>query len=431
MVKMNISRLSFLFLIIFQGLLSSISGSRVLELSDRFLDIRKDGMWLVMFYAPWCAHCKRLEPVWSHVAQSLHNTNIRVGRVDCTRFTNIASEFSISAFPTILFLKGDTHQFTFHGDRTKDEIINFAVRVSGPPVQPVTRPESLERLKDTNPLFFAYVGKYDGELWDTYSEVAEKFQPHGFFYAVPPEIARKHFQIMELPVVLVYKESSIYLFDGEEQENLNLNSSLTDWVNSERFHTFVKVTRGNIRQVLKTNKFLVLAVVHENKLQEVPADMVEFRDMIQSVITRNRDKFHRWFQFGWIGSPELANSIAMTELPLPYLLVLNSTTNHHHLPDDEPHRLTPGAVQLFLESVRNQSAPSYGGNTWPIRMYRAYFEARSSLSEMWKGNPVLTSVLFGLPLGFLSLICYSICCADIMDADDDEEEEEETHEKKE
>ncbi|RZF39530.1 hypothetical protein LSTR_LSTR001051 [Laodelphax striatellus] len=354
---MNISRLSFLFLIIFQGLLSLTSGSRVLELSDRFLDIRKDGMWLVMFYAPWCAHCKRLEPVWSHVAQSLHNTNIRVGRVDCTRFTNIASEFSISAFPTILFLKGDTHQFTFHGDRTKDEIINFAVRVSGPPVQPVTRPESLERLKDTNPLFFAYVGKYDGELWDTYSEVAEKFQPHGFFYAVPPEIARKHFQIMELPVVLVYKESSIYLFDGEEQENLNLNSSLTDWVNSERFHTFVKVTRGNIRQVLKTNKFLVLAVVHENKLQEVPADMVEFRDMIQSVITRNRDKFHRWFQFGWIGSPELANSIAMTELPLPYLLVLNSTTNHHHLPDDEPHRLTPGAVQLFLESVRNQSAP--------------------------------------------------------------------------
>lgn len=58
-----------------------------------------------------------------------------------------------------------------------------------------------------------------------------------------------------------------------------------------------------------------------------------------------------------MGSPELANSIAMTELPLPYLLVLNSTTNHHHLPDDEPHRLTPDAVQLFLESILNQSAP--------------------------------------------------------------------------
>lgn len=49
-----------------------------------------------------------------------------------------------------------------------------------------------------------------------------------------------------------------------------------------------------------------------------------------------------------------------------------------------------------------------------------YFEILSNLSEMWKGNPVLTAVVFGLPLGFLSLICYSICCADILDADDEE-----------
>ena len=49
-----------------------------------------------------------------------------------------------------------------------------------------------------------------------------------------------------------------------------------------------------------------------------------------------------------------------------------------------------------------------------------FYNARTSLEEMWLGNPVLTSVLFGLPLGFLSLICYSIWCADIMDADEEE-----------
>lgn len=56
-----------------------------------------------------------------------------------------------------------------------------------------------------------------------------------------------------------------------------------------------------------------------------------------------------------------------------------------------------------------------------MRVYRTYFEGKTLLTDMWRGNPVLTSVLFGLPLGFLSLICYSICCSDIMDADDDEE----------
>lgn len=55
-------------------------------------------------------------------------------------------------------------------------------------------------------------------------------------------------------------------------------------------------------------------------------------------------------------------------------------------------------------------------------MYRAYFEARTTLSDMWHGNPVLTAVLFGLPCGFLGLICYSICCADILDADEEDSE---------
>lgn len=41
---------------------------------------------------------------------------------------------------------------------------------------------------------------------------------------------------------------------------------------------------------------------------------------------------------------------------------------------------------------------------------------------MWLGNPVLTSLIFGLPLGFLSLIMYSIWCADILDADEDDEQ---------
>ena len=57
-----------------------------------------------------------------------------------------------------------------------------------------------------------------------------------------------------------------------------------------------------------------------------------------------------------------------------------------------------------------------------VRLYRAYYEAKTSITEMWKGNPALTAVLFGLPLGFFALICYSICCADIMDAEDDEDE---------
>lgn len=62
-------------------------------------------------------------------------------------------------------LKGDEATHTYYGDRTKEEIMNFAMRVSGPPVASITRPDSLEHLKTNNPLFFVYVGSYEGPLW--------------------------------------------------------------------------------------------------------------------------------------------------------------------------------------------------------------------------------------------------------------------------
>lgn len=159
--------------------------------------------------------------------------------------------------------------------------------------------------------------------------------------------------------------------------------------------------------------------------------------MVENLVRVERNRYHKYFQFGWVGSPDLANSIAMTVLPLPHLLVVNSSTHHHHLPQDDPSRLTPQALAGFLDSILNESAPVrkphnlnkfktfflkiHGGNAWWIRLYRIYFESKTTLSDMWIGNPVLTAVLFGLPFGFLSLICYSICCADIMDAEDEEE----------
>lgn len=409
-----------------------ICGSRVLELSDKFSEIRREGgYWLVKFYAPWCGHCKRLEPIWAHVAQALYKTNIRVGKVDCTRFPSIASEFDVSGYPTIKFIKPDG-DYIFHGDRTKEDIVNFAIRMAGPPVQEVTRSESLTNIKNMNQLFFMYVGSQEGPLWEIFYDAALKLQPHGFFYSATEEIAKQHVDIDELPAVFVYKESLHYFYSvdsgNSEEKAEHLNSSLYKWINEERFETFPKITRGNINEILQTNKYIVLVVVEENKLQQIPTEMLEFRDMVESLIRKKRDKYHKHFQFGWVGSPELANSIAMQILPLPYLIVLNSTTYHHHVPEDDPTEMTADAIDIFLERIHNQTIASYGGNGIAVRLYRTYFEASTALSDMWRGNPVLTTVLFGLPLSFLSFILYSICCADILDAD---EEEEDLHEKKE
>ncbi|XP_053594639.1 protein disulfide-isomerase TMX3 [Microplitis demolitor] len=425
-----VSLLKLIFFTFFCAFVANTAASRVIELSDRFLDIYKDGHWLVMMYAPWCAHCKRLDPVWAHVAQHLYATSIKVGRVDCTRFTNVAQNFKIRGFPTILFLKGDQH-FTYNGDRTKEEIVKFALRLSGPPVQEITKRQSFDTIKNQHDLYFLYVGEKFGPLWNLYHKTADAFQPYAFFYESHPVVVGKHAPVENTPVIFVYKENSHYNFTAHNESEIEaLNETLYYWVNAERFPTFPKVTRGNLHQLFKTNKNLVLAVVEENAVEDVSPDMLEFRDMVESVIKKKREKYHDHFQFGWVANNELINSIAMTEMPSPSLIVINTRTNHHHIPDDEPGELTPQAIEMFLEHIRNDSAPRYGGNSILVQIYRSWYETKSTLMSMWKGNPILTMVVFGLPALFFSLIIYGICCPDILDAGDDEEEEEDEEDSK-
>lgn len=318
-------------------------------------------------------------------------SSIRVGRVDCTRFKTVCQAFKVQGYPTIIFIRGN-NEFVYNGERTKEELVHFVIRMSGPPVQQVTRPESFEILKTNNPIFFIYVGKQAGNLWNNYYVASENNQAHGYFYASSLEVASKHFFIDSTPVILVYKENTHYTFPLSDShdviESSQMNSSLHSWINRERFLTFPKITRDNLFQLKLTKKYLVLAVVEENKLNELLTHELEFRDMIEQIIRTKRAKYHDNFQFGWIGNPDLSHSIAMDTLSTPHLLVINSTTNEHHIPDDDALEMTPQAVEIFLESVFNQSATTLGGDRISVRTYRAWFELKRLLRDMWKGNPV-------------------------------------------
>ena len=283
--------------------------------------------------------------------------------------------------------------------------------------------------------------------------MAIKYQQHEFFYRSPANLGEKLSGTKETQSIRVYKDGRSFRFDemsllendsDEERKQRSLSdrkdeqvmeqgvtgedernaTALADWINKERFPQFVKVTRGRFNHLMSTKKLLVMAVLQENRIGQLTPEMEEFREMLKMVLELNIDKYRPHFQFGWTGAPDLANSVAMQTLTLPNLLVVNTTTYQHYLPQDEPVHLTAEAVQLFLDDVLDGSAKVYGGSSYFVRLYRAYYEVTTNIKEMWKGNPALAAVLFGLPLGFFALICYSICCADIMDAEDEDEEEE-------
>ena len=51
-------------------------------------------IWFVEFYAPWCGHCKALEPEWNQAASKLKG-KVKFAKVDATVETQLGSRFQI------------------------------------------------------------------------------------------------------------------------------------------------------------------------------------------------------------------------------------------------------------------------------------------------------------------------------------------------
>lgn len=80
---------------------------------------------LVEFYAPWCGHCKKLDPIWKQLASKYRMVKSLVfGKMDAT--ANEVEGLEINGFPTIKLYKKDTNQIVdYDGDRTMADLTAF------------------------------------------------------------------------------------------------------------------------------------------------------------------------------------------------------------------------------------------------------------------------------------------------------------------
>uniref|UniRef100_A0A8C4JUR5 DnaJ homolog subfamily C member 10 n=1 Tax=Dromaius novaehollandiae TaxID=8790 RepID=A0A8C4JUR5_DRONO len=61
---------------------------------------KREEIWMVDFYAPWCGPCQALMPEWKKMARML-NGLISVGSVDCQKYYSFCQQESIRGYPEI------------------------------------------------------------------------------------------------------------------------------------------------------------------------------------------------------------------------------------------------------------------------------------------------------------------------------------------
>lgn len=102
-------------------------------------------------------------------------------------------------------------------------MVNFALRMSRPAVQEITRSDSFASIRATDKLFFMYVGPQEGPLWHAYQEAALQMQPYSYFYSSQSDLAMQNLELGNIPTVFVYKENALYFFPGNYAYRINKN----------------------------------------------------------------------------------------------------------------------------------------------------------------------------------------------------------------
>uniref|UniRef100_A0A4W3HEE2 protein disulfide-isomerase n=1 Tax=Callorhinchus milii TaxID=7868 RepID=A0A4W3HEE2_CALMI len=162
-----------------------------------------------LFYAPWCGHCKKLEPIWDNVAAELQSSGspVKVGKMDATLYSGVASEFGVRGYPTIKLLKGDL-AYNYKGPRTKDDIIEFANRVSGPLVRTLSTQQLFDHWHKRYPVFFVYVGG-ESPLKEKFFEVAAELIVYTYFFSASEDALP---QVNNLKILFVEKFTCLSVF---------------------------------------------------------------------------------------------------------------------------------------------------------------------------------------------------------------------------
>jgi protein disulfide-isomerase-like protein len=90
--------------------------------SNKLTDSTKQ---LVLFYAPWCPHCKTMMPDWDKFAAE-NKSSVKAKKVNSDEDPETVKEYEVQGFPTILLLDSNGKKIAdYQGERNTKAFAEF------------------------------------------------------------------------------------------------------------------------------------------------------------------------------------------------------------------------------------------------------------------------------------------------------------------
>ncbi|XP_076028144.1 protein disulfide-isomerase A3 [Genypterus blacodes] len=105
---------------------------------------------LIEFYAPWCGHCKSLEPKFKELGEKLaSDPNIIIAKMDATA-NDVPSPYEVSGFPTLYFSPAGRKSSPkkYEGGREVSDFISYLKREATNAVVVQEEPKKKKKKKD-------------------------------------------------------------------------------------------------------------------------------------------------------------------------------------------------------------------------------------------------------------------------------------------